>query len=152
MLGELFWLLGPDYEQARQEFLYVLEFFNSLGAIAGKRDISMPKVGPWDMTLKGGIKIKTRSAEDLRKLSAVAPDGIIMCEAAQQTYRTFLRCRGRIAETRGWMVLAGTFEESEDWYAELWNEFQHENDLGGESFSLPMFENLTKFPEGKKEK
>jgi hypothetical protein len=148
MLGNLFWLLGPDYEQARQEFLYALEFFHKLGAIAGKRDISMPKIGPWEMLLKGGIKIRTRSAEDVRKLAAVAPDGIIMCEAAQQTYKTFLRCRGRLAETRGWMVLAGTFEESEDWYAELWTEFQGDNTLGGESFSLPMFENLKIFPGG----
>lgn len=148
MLGSLFWLLGPDYEQARQEFLYCLEFFNRLNAIANKRDVSMPKVGAWDMLLKGGIRIRTRSAEDVRKLSSVAPNGIIMCEAAQHTYRTFLRCRGRLAETRGWMVLAGTFEESEDWYAELWTEFQQENELGGESFSLPMFENLKVFPEG----
>jgi len=106
-------------------------------------------VGSWEMVLKGGIIIRTRSGEDVRKLSAVAPDGIILCEAAQHTYKTFLRCRGRVAETRGWMVLAGTFEESEDWYAELWTEFQTPNDMGGEAFSLPTYENLKIFPGGR---
>jgi hypothetical protein len=47
------------------------------------------------------------------------------------------------------MVLAGTFEESEDWYAELWEEFRTLNDFGGASFSLPMWENLRRFPGGR---
>lgn len=144
----LYWLVGPDYEQARAEFGYCVAWATEAGAIASG-GLSMPAQGPCRMTLRGGGQIATKSSSDPERLGSVAPHGIVMCEAAQHSYEAFLRLRGRLAEKRGWLWASGTFETSLGWYAEKWAEWQHENLDGGRSFSMPTWSNLAIFPGGR---
>jgi len=99
---------------------------------------------------KTGQIIETKTSDDIRKLAAVAPDGIIMAEAAQQDYESYLRCVGRVAERRGWLLMSGTFEGSLGWYAEMFNNWESPiNVEGGVAYSLPSWENQTIYPGGR---
>lgn len=142
----LFWIVAPDYEQARHEFDYVLTALNAVGAV---KSSSYPKVGQCQIETVFGGKIITKSADDVRKLAGAAPDGILLCEAAQCDYGVWLKLRGRLTEKRGWLWASGTFEGSLGWYPELWKRWQADNPEGGKSFSIPTWANLAIFPGGR---
>ena len=148
--GSLFWIVGPDYEQARSEFDYIVQMLGELGAFATQRSISQPKVGKCRADLKSGQIIETKSSDEVMKLASRAPDGIIMSEAAQQSYESYLKCVGRVAEKRGWLLMSGTLEGSENWYPELFNEWAvSRNPEDGISFSLPSWGNTSVYPGGR---
>lgn len=150
--GELFWIVADNYELARPEFNYLVSFLQQVDAFSSQRNISAPKVGKASATLKTGQYIETKTADDVRKLAAVAPDGILMVEAAQQPYEAYLRCVGRVAQNRGWLLLSGTFEGSLGWYAELYSEWQNpENPIGGKSYSMPAWSNTIIYPGGRED-
>lgn len=142
----LFWIVGPTYDLARPEFQYVAEALSAAGLL---HSISWPRSGPCSIKTIWGAEITTRSADDPVKLAGVAPDGVLMCEAAQQNYETYLRLRGRIAQKRGWLWMSGTFEGSYGWYADYWNLGQGDNDLDLRSFSLPTWSNRAVYPGGR---
>lgn len=150
--GRLFWIVAADYELARPEFTYWVEHLKTLGAIRSDRDISMPKMGSWSVVTKSGQRIETKTAVDVRKIAAKAPDGIVMAEAAQMDYELFLKCNGRISEKRGWILMSGTFEGSSGWYPEMYEDFINPNNrLGGRAYSLPSWSNLIIFPGGRED-
>ncbi len=149
--GNLFWIVADTYELARPEFEYASEFLQRVGAIGSKRDISLPKVGQATLQTKTGQVIQTKSADDVQKLAAVAPDGIVMAEAAQCDYEAYLRCVGRLAEKRGWLLLSGTFEGSLSWYADKFTDWRGSNFEGGVSLSLPSWGNHHVYPEGRED-
>ena len=142
----LFWITGPTYDLARPEFLYTAEALGRAGVLA---ELSMPKTGMCSLKTVWGAEVLTRSADDPEKLAAKAPHGVLLCEAAQCTYETYLRLRGRIAEKRGWLWMSGTFEGSFGWFAEYWQLGQGVNDLELQSFSLPTWSNRAVYPGGK---
>jgi hypothetical protein len=144
----LYWIVGPTYDLARPEFQYVANALLSQRA-TDPRSISWPRQGPCSLTTAWGVEIATRSADDPVKLAGVAPDGVLMCEAAQQNYETFLRLRGRIAEKRGWLWLSGTFEGSTGYFSDLYSAWQADNEDGGRSFSLPTWSNRVVYPGGR---
>jgi hypothetical protein len=152
MYGDLFWIIGPDYALARPEFHYWTENLMRLGAIRSDRDVSMPKVGPASAVTKTGQRIETKTSDDVHKLAAYAPSGIVIAEAAQQSYEVFLRSIGRVAETRGWVLMSGTFESSLDWYADKFNEWKDPNNPdGGISYSMPSWNNSFIYPGGRED-
>lgn len=148
-LGELFWLVGPDYNLCRPEFKYLMNFFDKLGAIESVSFPSSP-FQPCSMKLKGGIEISTITARDAQKLAGRAPDGILGCEAAQLSYETYLKMLGRLSEKNGWLWLSGTFENNSylSWYAEQYDAWIVENNEDAAAFSLPTWENRSIFPGG----
>lgn len=152
--GDLFWLLGKDYGAARGEFSHIADDFTRLDAIE-RGGLSQPDEGRWTMHLKGGIEITTVSADDPLKIATKAPAGIVLCEAGQHEYTTFLRAYARTAEGRargeGWLLLAGTFEKSRAWYRELYNRGQGINEFGLRSHSLPTWSNRAVFPGGRQD-
>lgn len=103
----LIWLVGPDYEQTRQEFRYVIDSLDKMGLLDPRAGVSTPKVGGWQAYTIHGTEISTRSAKDFKTLAGRAPDAVAMTEAAQTTLQAYLRCRGRVAERRGPLVLSG---------------------------------------------
>ena len=117
--ARLFWIVGPDYEQRRPELQYVID---SLYAVDDIKTMSGPARGPCVVVTKTGSRIVTKSARSPERLAGEAPDGILLCEAAQCNYEVYLRLRGRVAEKRGWLSLSGTFEGSQNWYAEKFNQ------------------------------
>jgi hypothetical protein len=148
-LGDLFWLVGPDYNLCRPEFKYLLAFFQKIDAVESYSLPTSPHM-PASMILKGGIEIATITAKDAQKLAGRAPAGILVCEAAQLDYEVYLKCLGRLAETNGWLWMSGTFENDSymSWYAEQYEKWIVENDENGAAFSLPTWANLAIFPGG----
>jgi len=145
--GETYWLVGPDYTLPRAEFEYVEQFLWELGALE-KTKVHKPKEGPWQLTTKTGQKVTTRASADVQKLSALSVDGVIMSEAGQQTYAAALKCIGRISQSRGFLLLSGTFESSEDWYSSTFRDWCAEG-AEGQAFSLPAWDNHHVYPGGR---
>lgn len=144
----LYWLLGNDYEACRGEWEHIVEQFTKLELLATP---PTKNIDPGEILLQDGTKIVTKSAKYPEKIATVAPDGILICEAAQVDYEVFLRARSRLAEKRGWLCMAGTFEEEDyiGWYRELHQLGLSANQLDLKSFSLPTWSNLVIFPGGR---
>lgn len=150
--GYLYWLVGPDYYQPRKEFEYISQFLWDLGAIRSRNDVSTPKEGSWELKTKSGQIVKTRTAADVRKLASDPVDGVLLCEAGQMSYATFLKLRGRISETRGFMIASGTFESSYDWFANIHHQWWQDPAFAeGAVFKLPTWENIFIFPGGRQD-
>ncbi len=150
--GKLFWIVGPDYEQTRQEFLYLESFLEKIDNLA---ESHKPQDGSWSLRTKTGAEVITKSAQEPRTLASKAPDGILLVEAGQVGYDVFLKCRGRVAEKRatnpggGWLAINGTFEGSVGWYPEMWEAWQTgDNPAKARSFSLPSWSNRVLYPGG----
>lgn len=150
----LLWIVAIDYEQSRNEFRYMQEALGALGALSTDSPPSTPKIGSWQMWTKAGTEISTKSAHDAVTLAGRAPDGVLLVEAAQCSYEVFLRCRGRVAQHRGPLLLSGTFEQaflSGGWYTQLYEKWGADNLDGGRSFSMPTWENTHLFPGGRED-
>ena len=143
----LYWLLGNDYEACRGEWEHILADFQTLELI---KSVTR-NIDPGEILLNDGTRIITKSARYPEKIATVAPDGILICEAAQVDYDVFMRAKNRLAEKRGWLCMAGTFEEEDyvGWYRELFSLGQSFNNLGLKSFSLPTWTNTIIFPGGR---
>lgn len=148
---KLIWLLGPDYEQGRAEFQYLLDDLLALGAIRSDRDVSQPRIGSWWLRTKSGQQIVTRTSANTERIASVAPDGIVMCEAAQQSYEAYLKTYGRLSQNRGWLIAVGTFEGSLGWYPDVFERWKGESLEGGRSFSLPTWSNTHRYPGGRED-
>jgi len=144
----LYWLLGNDYAACKGEWDYAVEDFTKLEILAASPS---KNIDPGEILLQDGTRIITKSARYPEKIATEAPDGILICEAAQVDYEVFLRAWSRLAEKRGWLCMAGTFEEEDyvGWYRELYELGQSYNELGIQSFSLPSWENTFIFPGGR---
>ncbi len=148
---ELYWIVGPDYEQTHAEFLVLLDALAKT-PLLNTKSVSQPKQGAWSLsTTPFDIEVMTRTSAEVQTIAGRAPAGILMVEAAQQTQLAYLRCRGRVAEKRGPLWISGTFEGSFGWYPELWQRWQAVNLDGGRSFSLPTWSNLAIFPGGRQD-
>jgi hypothetical protein len=153
--GGNFWIVGPDYNQARVEFLYL---YNALHGSGGEDSLiegepSMPQSGsqPWSMKFKWNATIRTRTSSEIQKLASEKIDGFLMVEAAQHLYEVWLKLSGRVAETRGFGILSGTLEKGLPWYADMLRRWKGDNEEGGRSFSLPTWSNTDIFPGGRED-
>ena len=144
--GQLYWLVGADYEQCRPEFSYIMDNLGKLKVIS---NVSYPKEGSLRLVLGTGAEIVTRSAKEPEKLGGAAPDGILICEVGLLSYEAFLRVRGRLAEKRGWLAMSGSFESSLGYFPELYTRWQIDNPDEARSFSLPSWENRVIYPGGR---
>jgi hypothetical protein len=146
----MYWIVGPDYAQARAEFIYIYDALSKGGLVD---HVSMPEVKtqPWVLKTTYGVTIETRTSSDVSKLASFTVHGILMVEAAQQAYEVWLKLRGRVSETRGWVILSGTLEKGLPWYASLLRKWRGANPDGGRSFSLPTWSNTDIFPGGRQD-
>lgn len=143
------WLVGPDYEQCRPEFEYLLSIYSQLGVV--QPNVSFPSRGPCSFTTSWGFKWQTKSSSDPISLASYAPNVLVMCEAAQQTHESYLKCLERTTQKNAPLILSGTFESSLGWYAEMWEKWQGSNPEGGVSFSIPTWSNRKEFPGGRED-
>lgn len=148
-----YWIVGPDYQQARQEFIYLYEAFHKgAGGVSFvvPESVSMPVniASPWSFTTIWGQTFRTRSASDIQKLASFSVSGVIMAEAAQQIYESYLKLMGRVSETGGFLILSGTLERGLPWYADLYKRWQGPNEMNARSFSMPTWSNLDRYPGG----
>jgi hypothetical protein len=142
-----YWIIGPDYRQARPEFQYIYDALKE-GGMVEKASLPQNETSPWSMLTKWNTLIETRSSSDVMKLASFTVDGVVIAEAAQQPEEVFRRARGRVAETRGWVILVGTLEESLPWYEDKLRAWSGPNPDGGISYSIPMWSNIDVFPRG----
>lgn len=152
-----YWIVGPDYQQARPEFTYIYNALkDGVGGISfiKPETVSMPVsiASPWSFETIWGQTFRTRSAADIQKLASFSVSGVIMAEAAQHIYESYLKLMGRIQETAGFLILSGTLERGLPWYGDLYTRWLGDNDLGARSFSLPTWSNTYIFPGGREDK
>lgn len=152
-----YWIVGPDYQQARQEFMYIYDAFrDGMGGVSFvvPESVSMPTnpAAGWSFKTIWGQVWRTRSASDIQKLASFSVSGVIMAEAAQHIYESYLKLMGRVSETGGFLILSGTLERGLPWYGDLFKRWQGENDLGARSFSLPTWSNTAVYPGGREDK
>lgn len=143
-----YWIVGPDYRQARPEFRYVYDWLNDAGLVS---EVSMPasETAPWSMVTQWGARVETRTGAEVQKLASFSVHGVIMAEAAQQIHEGYLKLLGRISETSGFLILAGTLERGLPWYGQLYERWQGDNLYRARSFSLPTWSNLEVYPGGR---
>jgi len=146
----LFWIVGPDYKQARPEFIHLVTALEKLDAIK-PGSVSMPQEGPCSLMTRFDSRVETKSSSDPQGLGGVPPAGVCMVEAAQHVEEAFYRLRGRVAEKRGPLLLSGTFEGSLGWYADRWRAWQLPNADGARSYSVPTWANRAIFPGGRED-
>jgi hypothetical protein len=143
-----YWIIGPDYRQCRPEFLYVYDALER-GGLVEKASLPQSETMPWSLETQWGTVLETRSASDVMKLASFTVDGIVIAEAGQQTEETYRKALGRVAETRGFILMVGTLEDGLPWYEEYLRRWATSNPEGGRSFSMPTWSNLDVFPGGR---
>lgn len=149
--GGLCWLVGPDYEQARPEFGYLLQWYRDMG-IVDEATVSYPSRGScrFRVMFEGqDFSFVTKSSTDSVSLASYAPDVVVMCEAAQQTNDAYMKCLERATQRAAPVILSGTFEGSMGWYADLYERWSGYNEEGGVAFSWPTWSNTDEFPGGR---
>lgn len=144
--GCLVWIVGPDYEQCKPEFEYMLNVLQKLNLIA---KVSNPERGGRSFETTWGARVQTKSSDDARSLASFAPHVILMVEAGQQTYETMQKVLERALEHNAKVIMSGTFEGALSWYADFFERWQGENPEMGRSFSIPSWSNLAIFPGGR---
>ena len=153
LLTPLLWIVGPTYEQAQAEFSEIYRNAEKMG-LTDPRQAWMPKSGQWRMVTRFGQVVETKTADDVKKLASKGPTGIIMAEAAQHPYSSFLRCQERLTRAQDprfarWLFMSGTFEEGQPWYADMFNALAGDNVWNGRSYSVPTWCNPYLFPLGR---
>jgi hypothetical protein len=139
-----YWLVGATYDDTEREWEYLTENFTDLRQLK----TVTKRTDPGKMVLHDGTIIETKSAKDPRKLSKVAPKGILACEASQLDLQTYNRMRGRAAPAKGWVFMSGTLEASIGWYPAL--KKQWANGIGDrQSYPLPSWTNRFLYPGGR---
>ena len=150
-VGAEYWIVGPDYNQARPEFSYLYDAFQRGGLIRGESSMPMSGSQAWSFTTNWGAVVRTRSAADVTKLASFSVYGAIMAEAAQNPHEVYMKLLGRVSETRGFLILSGTLEDGLPWYVDLHKRWQGPNILGARSFSLPTWSNIDIYPGGRQD-
>ena len=152
--SSLIWLLGPDYAQTRQEFLYIVEALVSIGATDSSM-ISLPQTKSQACVLetKWGCTIESLTTQDPQKIASKAPDIIFMCEPGQIQDGILERAIERLTTKRGPIVLGGTFEANDyTWFQDDWFRWRKwPNPEDAKSFSVPMWANTYTFPQGRED-
>jgi hypothetical protein len=143
---------GQDYDETRPEMEYILEDLRGLDAIA-RHGESTPKQGKWEVQTITKAYIETVSLRDgAGELTGRGKpyDLVILAEAGRirDLQGALLAARGRVAETRGRVVMAGTLWD--DWgdYANLYRALEAKNVYEGERFEFPAWYNLHVYPGG----
>jgi len=148
----LYWLIGESYAETEKEFSYISD---DLQRIFGGGSVKTSKrIDPGEVVMRlpgerhPRLKIETKSARDIRKMSKDAPHGIIVCEAGQVDFVVLERTQERLVEKNGWALLIGTMEASVGWFPSLAPQWASGVD-DRKSFRLPMYANTTIFPGGR---
>lgn len=143
----LYWIVGPDYLSTRAEFTYLYDTYKALGFV---KEVSTPETPTlrWSMELSTNERWETRTSADVRKLATFSIWGCLIVEANRQSPEIWPKLRGRLAPKRGWAIISGTYENTSEWFVDLFNKWHAPNRESAKSFSLPMWANSKDFPGG----
>lgn len=150
--SDLYWIVGPEYRATEKEIEYLSEFLKAMGI---PHEFQSPKESSWSITFPNTeTVIQTRTGREAATIASKAVRGIVLAEANQMTEDLFRQARGRLAETRGWMLIEGTFENEEGgaWFRRLTKEWAPGVEgAQGIWFSGPSWDNRAVFPLGRDE-
>jgi len=145
----LIWIIGPRYTEAQVEFDYMMAPYHKLGLIESS---STPMEGPRHFAVPGGARVETKSATDPIRIASYAPDAILVVEAGQTPWEIVAKAEERAVEKNAVIIYSGTFEESLNWYSDMFTELQSgDNKYNGRSFSMPTWSNTYQFPGGRED-
>lgn len=137
-------------KSATNESDYLYDFLKNFGAV---REYHKPEGGNISLTTRDGCIVESVStyAEGSRAVTGTGKsyDIIAMLEAGKQRYEVFLACLIRIQRTGGLLILSGTIEKSEPWFADVINRLQQPNELGAQVIIMPTWENHLDYPGGR---
>ena len=145
----LCWILGPDYEQAKAEFKYLVTGIERLGYLKSK---SVPERGAQKAETTFGYRLETKSTDDLESIASFAPNLILVTEVNQQPNGILEKAYERGLQNDAPILAGGTFERSSQWFQNEWERFQGPNDVEAHSFSLPSWSNPKEFPGGRNDR
>jgi hypothetical protein len=149
--NRLYWLVGPDYEACRPEFIALAELYEDLDMLV---ELNLPREGACTLRTKTGANIETRSAENPQKcMSGRGPQGILYCEMGMLTNDIFERGRTRLARSEepgapGWSWGSGIIQNSLPWFLEMYDIGQQPNERGVATIRMPTWTNEFTFPGG----
>lgn len=147
---KVYWLVGPDYAQSREEFEYIEQAARVMGWLADEPSKPRAKTVPWTMDFNwNDVTIETKSAVDVAKLASIVIHGALMCEAGQCIEEAWFKIRGRVAQERTWCFLSGTLEDAIPWWDELLESWSVSNRSNAFSVRIASYENTRVFPLGK---
>lgn len=143
----VYWIIGPDYLSTRSEFQYLYDNYHALGLM---KKANMPETPTqrWTMELGTNERWETRTSADVRKLASFTIWGALMVEANRQSPEVWPKVRGRLAPKRGWAIISGTYEDTSEWFVDLYDKWKAPNRERAKAFSLPMWANSKDFPGG----
>ena len=152
--GKLYWVVGRDFEDARKDFEYFVDFQIQLGNVA-QNGLSMPSSydQQCSLTTRTGQVIKTISSYDFTKIAREEPMGIVGAEVSRWYQETFERCEGRLIRNypHSWGFFSGSPESSFGWLPDLTRFAEGPNERGVRSFRIPSWCNLAKYPGGRQD-
>lgn len=156
--AKLIWIVGAKYRHCRPEFEYLTEAAESVGLML-PANIHLPTdkdkpCSAYSIEHEGNrCTVETVTLHDYQKQAATKrPDLMIVCEPGLIDDLADMEPTlwGRLGERRGRLLAAGTSEESsEDWFQILQEWGNEGNVMGGQTFLLPTWENLKRYPQGR---
>lgn len=145
----LCWIIGPTYELANPEFMYLYRGVQALGYIQGKP--SIPTRGPRQFVTRWGYKVETKTADELERIAGEAPDLLLLTEINQSPPDILPKAYERGLEQRATILGGGTLERSKIWFQKALERFQGPNEVNAKSFYLPSWTNPKNFPGGRED-
>jgi len=142
-----YWIIGPDYLSPRAEFMLLFDAYSKLNLVEKDNRPESP-TSQWSMQLTTNERWVTKTSSDIAKLATFSIHGAMIVEANRHAPAVWFKVRGRIAENRGWCIINGTYEDSSEWFIDLYEKWSANNIEGGKSFSLPSWANHKAFPGG----
>lgn len=150
-MDDLYWIVGPEYRASEKEIEYLHDFLVALGI---PHEFQQPKESSWSITFPDvKTQIVTRTGREAASIASKAVRGMVLAEANQMGNDLFTQARGRLAETRGWLLIEGTFENEEGgaWFRRLTVEWKKGAGGQGIWFAGPTWDNRAVFPLGRDE-
>lgn len=155
------WLVGPEFEDCRPEFGYLVDQLEVLQTRLGEKLIAkqaFPDEGSCKLVLTTGTTIETRSASDPAKcMSGRGPQFILYCEAGRLTMDIWERGLSRLARSEeagvpGWSWGSGIVQRSLPWFLDLYEQGQApDNPYDLATFQMPSWTNRVTFPGGRQD-
>lgn len=155
--NDLWGVLADTYSMAEEEMRHLDRLLTEADI---PHDLKTPEKQAWKLTIPGcDLEVVTLTASDVTKIASRPYRGIVIAEAAQTVRAAFDNSLGRVNQTRGWIMLEGTFENTKGpWYPQLaleWGMEEEPDRWGprpgalGEFYSLPTWDNVVWFPGGR---
>lgn len=146
---DLWGVLADSYSMAQEEMRHLDRLLSEAGI---PHEFRTPEFASWHITFPDSdCEVVTLTASDVTKIASRPYRGIVIAEAAQTVREAWVNAQGRVGETRGWILLEGTFESAKGaWYAQqalAWSK----PDAIGVFYSLPSWENLVVYPGGRED-